>query len=157
MSISTQVLLPAGLLVPRPTPNVLIRRNRGYLLLLILLPIIIVLQVIFWTRLMPGLYTEADTARKEQLAKNQQQILDALDQCRQDTGGVPAKRLKVLQQYGVAPGDLTPGSNTHRWRGPYLPAGSRFPANPYRPHDGVEGWTYSVKNNGGMVTPANQQ
>jgi hypothetical protein len=139
----------------RPAPgrreDYVARRNRGYMLLLVILPYALALVLWFWTGFVPALFRDADTQRHAMLAANQRQIEEALDQCRRDTGGVPT-RLAVLQQYGVKPGDLTPGATPRRWNGPYLPAGSPFPLNPYRARDGVNGWRYRVLSNRGEVS-----
>lgn len=151
--IGEQLCLAPEVPVPRPIPDVLARRNRRYLFLLLLIPLLLCSALWFWLAAVPGMQHQLTDARRKQLAANQQTITKALAACLGDTGGVPTRDLNVLRQYGVMPGQLTPGARPSRWKGPYLPAGQPFPANPFRPHDGVAGWEYQVRGTAGTVTP----
>jgi hypothetical protein len=144
--------LPGAAPLARRPADYVTRRNRGYMLLLVILPYAVALVLWFWTGFIPALFKDADTQRRQLLTANQRQIEAALDKCLDDTGGVPT-RLAVLQQYGITPGDLTPGAVPRRWNGPYLPAGAPFPINPYRARDGIAGWHYRVIGTRADVTP----
>ncbi len=153
MAIARQAPLPPTVYVARPLPDVVARRNRSYRLLLVLLPFAVALTLWFWLGFIPAVFQDAEAARAAQLARNRARIEDALRACRDDTGGVPLRRLDVLRQYGVTAGELTAGADPARWRGPYLPGGA-FPSNPYRPRDGAAGWRYVVSGNTWIVEPA---
>lgn len=155
VDISAQYRLSPAMALPRPLPDVLARRNRNYLWLLILLPLVVIGNLTFWCGVVPSLQREAVDARETTLQHNQQAIEQALAACKRDTGGVPT-RLSVLQYVGVAKSDLTPGADARTWRGPYLPAARPFPANPYRPRAGAAGWRYRMHGNDGTVSPAHQ-
>ena len=150
--ISRQTTLPPSAYLERRLPDVVARRNASYRILLLLLPFVVALTLWFWLGFIPAIFKNAESVRRQQLAYNQRVIETALASCRADTGGVPTRRLEVLQQYGVKAGDLTPGADTTRWRGPYLPGGA-FPANPYRAGDGPNGWDYFINGSEGSVLP----
>jgi hypothetical protein len=155
-NIERQVALPPGAYVERKLPDVVGRRNRSARLLLVTLPFAVALTLWFWLGFIPAVYQDADAIRATQLRQRQQQIEAALEACRRDTGGVPARRLAVLQQYGVKAGDMTAGAKPGQWRGPYLPGGA-FPLNPFRPQDGSAGWRYTTNGDEGSVAPAHMQ
>lgn len=152
-SIDCQQVLPPSTPTPRRIPNALARRNRAYLLLLLLIPLAISLNLSFWLGFMPKLYHATEKLKAEELQRNVTLLQTALDACRRDTGGVP-KSLLTLREVTVKAGDLTPGASPGRWKGPYLPIGEPLPVNPYLPRDGVKGWRYEIKAGGGVVTPA---
>jgi ribosomal protein L40E len=143
VGIATQVRLHAEARVPRPLPDVIARRNRGYLILLALLPLAVLLNLAFWAASLPAYFHERDTARQARAEANLTMLRDGLAKCRSDTGGVPL-RLETLRNPAVNPGDLSPGGDATRWNGPYLPTDVPFPENPYRPDDGPAGWQYAV-------------
>ena len=153
MEITRQRPLPPTAYVARPLPDVVARRNRSARLLLVLLPFALALTLWFWLGFIPAVFQDAEGVRAAQLTRNRAQVEAALKACRDDTGGVPLRRLEVLQQYGVKAGDLTPGGDPSRWRGPYL-VGGAFPFNPYRPRDGAGGWRYTVIGDRGTIEPA---
>lgn len=152
--IASQICLSPDAPIPRAIPDTLARRNRRALLALLLLPAILALNVLFWAEVVPGFFAQADRARAARLQVHQHSIDSALARCHGDTGGVPAHNLLVLTYSRVTAADLTPGADPRQWRGPYVT--TPFPANPYRPHDGVRGWQYHLRNGRGTVTPAQQ-
>ncbi len=151
-AIAGQVCLPPRMPVPRAVPDVLARRNRNYLLLLILAPLLAVLMYAFWDTFLLRTYHEVDDARRQAQAANLAHIQNALAHCRADTGGVPV-HLEGLRQFVAAPADLSPGANPAHWRGPYLPTTEPFPDNPYHPATGADGWHYVVDKDDGIVNP----
>jgi len=154
MDISLQLRVHPATPIMRPTPKILERRNRGYLLLLLLIPIVVILNLAFWTGFVPSMAHTANETRNRRLTVNQRAIEQALTACHSDTGGVPVTDLAMLQQFGITAGDLTPGARLHQWKGPYLPSGQPFPVNPYRPNDGAAGWRYEVHGDTGTISPA---
>jgi len=139
--------------LPRAAPDIVSRRNNNYLLLLLILPCLAVMMYWFWEGFVAQTLRAADVARIHLLAENRQRITEALSSCRRDTGGAPV-RLEVLQQFGCASGDLSPGGNPRKWRGPYLPSSDPFPTNPYLPLAGIEGWRYVTHGDEYTLTPA---
>lgn len=150
--IASQITLPADTPIPRTVPDVLARRNRRALLLVLLLPAIVAINVFFWADVVPGFVSQADQARAQRLQANQHLIETALARCQADTGGLPVRGLDTLTHSRVTAADLTAGANPHQWRGPYLPV--PIPANPYHPNDGTHGWRYTIHNGAAIVQPA---
>lgn len=154
--LASQLVLPPATAVPRALPDHLARRNRNAALLLGIIALGTLLNLFFWRVDLPALQRTQAQERRALLQQRQTRILDALTTCLRETGGIPAHRLSVLQQFAVTRADLTPGADPTRWSGPYLPLSAPFPENPYRPGDGADGWRAAVKHGKVVVWPAHE-